>query len=165
MLDEWTIIRIRTMRIRMKRLVVISALHRATHRVGLYLQARVPGVTQGEAHLLAHLHESGGEASVAELHRAWAHKRSTLTDILGRLEGRDYARRSILPSDRRSVLVRLTAQGRRTAVSVHRELMALERDVLARAGGGLAGFAAVAGAVEKAGSAVSPSRRATGGRR
>lgn len=149
----------------MKRLAVIPALHRATHRVGLYLQARAPGVTQGEAHLLAHLHEGGGEASVAELHRAWAHKRSTLTDILGRLEDRDLVRRSILPSDRRSVLVRLTGKGRKSATSVHRELMALERTVLARAGGGLTGFATVAGAVAEAGGAAAPSRRVTGGAR
>lgn len=147
----------------MKHLSVIPALHRATHRVGLYLQARVPGVTQGEAHLLAHLHESGGEASVAELHRAWAHKRSTLTDILGRLEDRDLARRSILPSDRRSVLVRLTGKGRKSAASVHRELVALERDVLARVGDGLAGFAAVAAAVAEAGAAAAPAHRAKGG--
>lgn len=115
---------------RMNELLVIPALHRATHRVGLYLQARVPGVTQGEAHLLAHLHAHGGESSVALLHRAWAHKRSTLTDILDRLEERDLARRSVLAADRRSVLVRLTTKGRQRAVAVHRELAALERAVL-----------------------------------
>lgn len=114
----------------MKRLALIPALHRATHRVGLYLQARVPGVTQPEAHLLAHLYEGGGACSVAELHRAWAHRRSTLTDILDRLEARGLARRSVLPADRRSVLVRLTAAGRRSAAAVHGELAALERTVL-----------------------------------
>lgn len=120
----------------MKNLVIIPALHRATHRVGLYLQARVPRVTQGEAHLLAHLHEGGGEGTVAELHRAWAHKRSTLTDMIDRLERQDLARRSVLPEDRRSVLVRLTAKGRRVAAAVHRELAALERDILAQVGSG-----------------------------
>lgn len=139
---------------RMKSLAVIPALHRATHRVGLYLQARVPGVTQGEAHLLAHLHEGGGEASVADLHRAWAHKRSTLTDILDRLEDRGLARRSVLPTDRRSVLVRLTARGRRNAAAVHRELAALEREVLARTGSGaLVGFGELVGRLADAAAA------------
>jgi len=131
----------------MKTLAVIPALHRATHRVGLYLQARLPEVTQGEAHLLAHLHECrDGEATVAELHRAWAHKRSTLTDILARLESRGLARRAVLPADRRSVLVRLTAAGRRQAAAVHLALAALERDVCALLGGeqDLAGFVRVA---------------------
>lgn len=118
----------------MKPLALIPHLHRATHRVGLFLQARVPGVTQGEAHLLAHLHEHGGEASVAALHRAWAHKRSTLTDLLDRLETRGLARRSVLASDRRSVLVRLSAAGRRSAAEVHSELAWLERQAAAPTG-------------------------------
>jgi len=128
-------------------------------------------VTQAEAHLLAHLHEGGGEASVADLHRAWAHKRSTLTDILDRLEDRDLARRSVLPADRRSVLVRLTAKGRRSAQAVHRELAALEREVVARTGSGaLAGFGELVGALADAAgaavSAASPRRnRGTRGRR
>jgi DNA-binding MarR family transcriptional regulator len=138
--------------------------------VGLYLQARVPGVTQAEAHLLAHLHEADGEASVADLHRAWAHKRSTLTDILDRLEGRGLARRSVLPADRRSVLVRLTAEGRRSASAVHRELAALEREVLARTGGAaLTGFGELVGALgvaaEAAASRAMMAARAEAGRR
>lgn len=150
----------------MKPLVLIPMLHRATHRVGLYLQARLPGVTQGEAHLLAHLHECrGGEATVAELHRAWAHRRSTLTDILDRLERRGLVRRAVLPADRRSVLVRLTAAGRRQAAAVHGALASLERGVLAAASGGraLAGFTAVAAALAEHGGAPAP--RGTSARR
>jgi DNA-binding MarR family transcriptional regulator len=155
---------------RMKALAMIPALHRATHRVGLYLQARVPGVTQAEAHLLAHLHESGGEATVADLHRAWAHKRSTLTDILDRLEARGLARRGVLPADRRSVLVRLTAKGRRSAAAVHLELAVLESEVLARTGrGALTGFGELVGSIESTAaatvSAVSPARRRGRGER
>ena len=140
-------------------LVLIPMLHRATHRVGLFLQARLPGVTQGEAHLLAHLHECrGGDATVGELHRAWAHKRSTLTDMLDRLECRGLVRRAVLPTDRRSVLVRLTAAGRRQAAAVHRALSSLERGVLAAASGGrtLAGFTAVAPALAEQGGAPAP---------
>lgn len=115
----------------MKRLAFVPGLHRATHRVGLFLRSRVPEVSQAEAHLLTHLHECGGEATVADLHRAWAHKRSTLTDILDRLESRGLARRTVLPQDRRSVLIVLTARGRDVGARVHAELVSLEEGVLA----------------------------------
>ena len=52
----------------MKRLAFVPGLHRATHRVGLYLRSRVPEVSQAEGHLLTHLHECGGAATVADLH-------------------------------------------------------------------------------------------------
>lgn len=119
----------------MEALRLVPALHRATHRVGMFLQHRVPNVSQGEAHLLAHLHEHAGEATVADLHRAWAHRRSTLTDMLDRLERRGLVRRSPSTADRRSVLVRITARGARVAATVHDELAGLERALLARAGG------------------------------
>lgn len=115
----------------MKRLRFVPGLHRATHRVGLFLRSRVPEVSQAEAHLLTHLRECGGEATVAELHRAWAHKRSTLTDILDRLESRGLARRSVMPKDRRSVLIVLTARGVDVGARVHAELVSLEASVLA----------------------------------
>lgn len=118
----------------MERLQIIPALHRATHRVGVFLQKRTPHASQGEAHLLAHLHEHHGESTVAELHRAWAHKRSTLTDMLDRLERRGLIRRTPSPHDRRSVLVRATAKGSRLAAGVHRELVALEARLLQNAG-------------------------------
>ena len=140
--------RIRTIRIRMERLQIVPALHRATHRVNVFLQKRTPQVSQGEAHLLAHLHEHAGEATVAELHRAWAHKRSTLTDMLDRLESRALIRRTPSPDDRRSVRVRATAAGRRLAADVHHELLALERALLSQAGSkAVRAFAAVANAI------------------
>lgn len=149
----------------MERLQIVPVLHRATHRVGVFLQKRMPQVSQGEAHLLAHLHEHGGEATVAELHRAWAHKRSTLTDMLDRLESRALIRRTPSPQDRRSVHVRATAAGRRLAAGVHDELLALERELLSQEGGkAVRAFAAVAeaisnGADPSGGSATSRKRR------
>ncbi len=137
--------RIRTIRIRMECLQIVPALHRATHRVGVFLQKRTPQVSQGEAHLLAHLHEHAGEATVAALHRAWAHKRSTLTDMLDRLESRALIRRTPSPGDRRSVLVRVTAKGSRLAAGVHQELVALEARLLGQFGTkAVRAFAAVA---------------------
>jgi len=115
------------------RLQLIPFVHRTTHRIGLYLEAAEPplGLSQGEAHLLAHLAEAG-PCSVAELHKAFAHKRSTLTSYLDRLEARGDIARDVRPEDRRSFTVRLTRGGARTAARVHQHLAVLEDRALAR---------------------------------
>jgi DNA-binding MarR family transcriptional regulator len=110
-------------------LQLIFGIHRATHRIGLYIQRHVPGMTQGEAHILCHLHEAG-ECAIADLHRAFAHKRSTLTSVLDRLAGRKLITREVRPEDRRSFVVALTAAGRKKAAQVHRLLEELEAGVL-----------------------------------
>jgi DNA-binding MarR family transcriptional regulator len=115
------------------RLQLIPFVHRTTHRIGLYLDAAEPplGLSQGEAHLLAHLAEAG-PSSVAELHRAFAHKRSTLTSYLDRLEARGDIARDVRPEDRRSFTVRLTRSGARSAARVHQHLASLEDRALGR---------------------------------
>jgi DNA-binding MarR family transcriptional regulator len=109
------------------RLKLVLAVHRATHRIGLYLEAAIPPLetSQGEAHLLAHLYEVK-EASVGDLHRAFAHKRSSLTSYLDRLEAKKLITRSTHPEDRRSFWVALTPKGRALATRVHRHLRRLE---------------------------------------
>ncbi len=115
------------------RLQLIPFVHRTTHRIGLYLDAAEPplDLSQGEAHLLAHLAEAG-PSSVGELHRAFAHRRSTLTSYLDRLEARGDVAREVRPEDRRSFTVRLTRAGARTAARVHQHLLALEDRALSR---------------------------------
>ena len=115
------------------RLQLVPFVHRTTHRIGLYLDATEPPLefSQGECHLLAHLAEAG-PCSVAELHRAFAHKRSTLTSYLDRLEARGEVTRDVRPEDRRSFTVRLTRSGARSAARVHQHLLALEDRALAR---------------------------------
>jgi DNA-binding MarR family transcriptional regulator len=115
------------------KLQLVPALHRATHGVALFLDASSPSLrlTQGECHLLAHLHESGA-APVGALHAAFAHKRSTLTSYLDRLERAGLIRRALRPEDRRSFLVSLTAAGRAAAAKVHRLLAGLEGAALSR---------------------------------
>ena len=67
---------------------LIPHIHRATHRIGLYLaDLREFGLSQGEAHILAHLAKAA-PATINDLHRGLAHKRSTLTSILDRLTER-----------------------------------------------------------------------------
>lgn len=108
---------------------LVHPVHRATHRIGLYLDdLRERGLTQGEAHVLALLADSG-RANVAELHRGLAHKRSTLTSILDRLARRKLITRAVGETDRRTFVVRLTAKGRRLANRVANHLSALEKAV------------------------------------
>jgi DNA-binding MarR family transcriptional regulator len=115
------------------RLQLVPGIHRATHRIALYLDAAQPplDVSQGEAHLLAFLAEAGPSA-IAQLHEAFGHKRSTLTSYLDRLEARGDIARDVRPEDRRSFTVRLTRSGARSAARVHQHLLALEDRALAR---------------------------------
>jgi DNA-binding MarR family transcriptional regulator len=111
---------------------LVHPVHRATHRIGLYLDdLRERGLTQGEAHILGLLANSG-RAHVADVHRGLAHKRSTLTSILDRLARRGLITRTVGKIDRRTFVVRLTAKGRRLAQRVQRHLSALERAVVRR---------------------------------
>lgn len=111
---------------------LIPPVHRATHRIGLHIERLGgAGVTQAEAHILAHLSETG-EATIGDVHRAFAHKRSTLTSILDRLERRGLVQRVSDARDRRTFIIRLTRPGRRLARRVSAHLEALERRVLAR---------------------------------
>jgi DNA-binding MarR family transcriptional regulator len=115
------------------RLQLIPGLHRTAHRVAVFLDATSPplGLTQGECHLLAQLHEAG-PSTVGALHGAFAHKRSTLTSYLDRLEGAGLVTRELRPEDRRSFLVSLTAAGKTAGARVHRRLAQLEDAALAR---------------------------------
>jgi DNA-binding MarR family transcriptional regulator len=110
-----------------KPLRLIPEVHRATHRIGIYLDSL--GITQGEGHILSHLAASG-DASIADLHRALAHRRSTLTSILDRLAERGFISRESDPKDRRSFIVRLSAKGKTVAARVHRELERFEHSAL-----------------------------------
>ena len=111
---------------------LVPPIHRATHRIGLYLaDLRGHGLSQGEAHILAHL-ATLAPATIADLHAGLAHKRSTLTSILDRLAGRGLITREVGVDDRRTFVVDLTAKGRKVAVQVHEHLAALEDAVAHR---------------------------------
>jgi DNA-binding MarR family transcriptional regulator len=110
-----------------KPLRLIPDLHRATHRIGIYLDSL--GISQGEGHILSQLAASG-DSTIAELHRALAHRRSTLTSILDRLAERQLITRESDPNDRRSFIVRLAKKGRTIAARVHRELSSIEERAL-----------------------------------
>lgn len=105
---------------------LIPRIHRATHRIGLYVaELNDPAVNQAEAHVLAHL-GANGRATIGQVHRAFGHKRSTLTSILDRLEARNLIVRTSDARDRRTFVVSLTRTGRAAARKVTDHLQALE---------------------------------------
>lgn len=98
---------------------IIASIKRSTHLIASYLEREVPGLGQADAHVLAVLADAGS-CTVAELHRDFGHKRSTLTSILDRLETRGLVTREIERTDRRSFRIRLTPRGAQTARRVAR---------------------------------------------
>lgn len=105
---------------------LVPSIHRATHRIGLYLaDLRADRLSQGDAHILAHL-ATASPLSISALHRGLAHKRSTLTSILDRLAGRGLVTREVGAADRRTFIIALTPRGKPVARRVHRHLAALE---------------------------------------
>jgi DNA-binding MarR family transcriptional regulator len=108
------------------RLRAIPHIHRATHHIGLHIaELDDPVVNQAEAHVLAHLAASG-DATIGDVHRAFGHRRSTLTSILDRLERRKLVVRSSDPRDRRTFRIALTKSGIAAAERVISHLARLE---------------------------------------
>ena len=128
---------------------LVPPIHRATHRIGLYLaDLRDEALSQGEAHILALLATSGA-STIAELHRGLSHKRSTLTSILDRLAERGFVTRAVGAADRRTFVITPTAKGRQVARRVHRHLTDLEHAAAARVSSeDIRGFLKVLAAVE-----------------
>jgi len=130
--------------------LLVIELQRATHAAGVRLETLLAEsrVSQGEAHVLALLSD-GGEHTVGDLQRGLAHRPSTLSGILDRLEARKLVRRVLNTADRRSFLISLTRSGRVTARAVVKALQEVEgqavNGVTAR---DRAGFLAVARAFE-----------------
>jgi DNA-binding MarR family transcriptional regulator len=129
---------------------LVHPVHRATHRIGLYLDdLRERGLTQGEAHILGLLAHSR-RTNVADLHRGLAHKRSTLTSILDRLARRGLITRAVGETDRRTFVVRPTAKGRKLAQRIQHHLSALEQAVVDRVSAAdIKGFNKVVTALEQ----------------
>jgi len=97
---------------------VITNVQHATHRIGRHLETALAAVCvdQAEAHVLSALKD--GPMKVAALVETVGVKRSTLTNILDRLERRGLVSREINPHDRRSFVVRPTRGGERAAKRV-----------------------------------------------
>jgi DNA-binding MarR family transcriptional regulator len=112
---------------------IASTLERGAHLVGRRLEPtlRDLGITQAEAHVLARLARTGA-TPIASLHHEFGRKRSTLTNVVDRLERRGLVLRGPNPRDRRSFLVHLTASGRPVAHRVTEVLETLDRELALR---------------------------------
>lgn len=82
--------------------IMFATLERGAHLIGVYIErfAGELGITQAEADVLAELHREG-PSQTTTLHREFGHKRSTLTNIIDRLEQRGLINRQPNPDDRR----------------------------------------------------------------
>jgi len=129
---------------------ILSPLHRASRQIALHLEARMDGRPATDGHLLSYL-RGYAPCAVGELTRVFGIKGATLTGMLDRLEKEGLLERRAHPGDRRSLLVHLSAAGRREADALNRRVRRFERtiqgDVAER---DLAGFEAVMAAIERA---------------
>jgi MarR family transcriptional regulator, organic hydroperoxide resistance regulator len=91
---------------------MLASLERAAHLIGVHAEraGRELGITQAEVHVLVQLARRGA-TPIATLHREFGTKRSTLTNVLDRLEGHGFVRRELRGEDRRSFTIHLTRIG------------------------------------------------------
>lgn len=111
----------------------VSPIHKATRQISLAVEGdmRELGLGPGEGHLLCYLRVYG-PSSINEIRRVFGHKRSTLTSMLDRLDGRSLIRRKINRSDRRVIDVEVTPQGKDVAERVGKLMDALEAAIYER---------------------------------
>lgn len=109
---------------------MLATIERSAHLIASYLDHALtdPRVTQAEAHVLAQLRRRG-PTSIADLQHKFGHKRSTLTSVIDRLEGRGWVRREINSADRRSFVIHLTRGGLSAARRITAVLDELEKHI------------------------------------
>ena len=95
---------------------LITEIHRAVHAIDLKI-AEVGDITQAEALVLAIL-APRETMRLEDIHKAFLHRRSTLTNVLARLEKRKLLRRRVAEQDRRRFDLQLTETGKKRASQV-----------------------------------------------
>src|SRR5579862_8038691 len=91
---------------------LVDAIERSTHLIAVLLGPELTelGVGQAEANVLAHLARRPA-MTVRDLHHRFGHKRSTLTNLIDRLERRGLVARTTILHVSRSIVVLLTPAG------------------------------------------------------
>lgn len=133
------------------RVCIVPSMEAANHAFGTWIEERLKkyGVDQAEAHILGRL-TADGACSINDLHREFCHRRSTLTNIVDRLEKKGLVNREPNPLSRRSINVRLTATGYTTAREVGYLLASAEKSIRARTtASDVAGFNRVLSAIKE----------------
>lgn len=112
-------------------LQVLSPLHRANRQIAIYLEKLIDdlGLTAPEAHLLSYI-QNYGPCPVGELVTVLGHKKSTMTNMLDRMEAYSYLTREVNPQDRRSFLIATTREGARVGSATRERVMQAEREIL-----------------------------------
>ena len=113
---------------RASELPLVAAWQQVTHRLLAALEHELAdlGLSAAEVNALA-CFAGADSRTVGELVGATAQRPSTLTGVLDRLERRGLVERAVNPSDRRSILIRLTPAGRTHAQHVATTFAALEQ--------------------------------------
>lgn len=105
----------------------IGALHRAIHGVGLFFDKQFDGsLSQAEVVVLLHLWENRS-STINDVHRAFLHRRSTLTSVLDRLEAKGILERRVSKDDRRNLVLKLTGRGLESAARAASAVADLEQ--------------------------------------
>ena len=112
---------------------IVPTLERTTHAIALWIERafRDLQLTQAEAHILAYLAQHA-PCAINDLHHSFGHKRSTLTSLLDRLEGKGWIERKPHHASRRLVQIVLTERGRQIGEQVHTALQELEKRIVSR---------------------------------
>jgi len=112
-------------------LKIVSPVHKALRQISEHLirkmdEIQAPG---WESHLLTYV-EAYGPCRVSELRRVFGYHPSTLTSVLDRLESEGLVSRQPNQEDRRSILIAVTAKGRRIGRAARRKVEEFEEEIL-----------------------------------
>jgi len=112
---------------------IISALHRASRQSAIFIDelVRELDLSAADGHFLAYV-SLYGPCSVGELLRVFGYRKPTMSSMINRLEKRGYLRRTLNAGDKRSLLVELTAEGRKVADLGRSRVRGLDAAILER---------------------------------
>ena len=110
---------------------IVSPIHKALRQISEHLTARMNDIDAPgwESHLLSYV-EVYGPCRVSELGRVFGYQASTLTSVLDRLESEGLIERRPNEMDRRSILIAVTARGRRIGRAARRAAEDFENEIL-----------------------------------
>lgn len=109
----------------------ISAIHRANRQAAIFIEELIRefGVATPEGHLLSFVNLYG-PSSVGELVRVFGYRKPTMSSMINKLEGRGYLRRLLSQTDRRSLIVELTPEGKRLAETCTARVQGLDAAIM-----------------------------------